>query len=328
MADTDDFTLDQLRTLLLVTEAGSFSAAARRLRRVQSAVSQSMSTLEERLGVALWDRSHKVPVLTERGRAVASAARRVCDEAAALSQAVASMRGGVEPSVRLVVDALFPLEALAALGRAFAAAFPTIDLRIDTEAMSAVSARVLSGEATLGVVSPMGNASGLVRHPLTSVRMIPVIAASHPLVASRAPLTAKALKSAVQIVLAERGGPGVDDQAVHSTRTWRVAELHTKHALLASGLGWGNLPEHLVKEELARGLLVRITPSPFGEDAHVLPLAAVHLPTAALGPAHLWVLAELGALCAAAVAPAPIRGARARPSRPSRSSGKRRSSDR
>ena len=43
----DNLTLDQMRVLIAVAEAGSFSAAARRLGRVQSAVSQAMQTLEE-----------------------------------------------------------------------------------------------------------------------------------------------------------------------------------------------------------------------------------------------------------------------------------------
>ena len=40
----DPLTLDQMRVLVAVAEAGSFSAAARRLGRVQSAISQSIQT--------------------------------------------------------------------------------------------------------------------------------------------------------------------------------------------------------------------------------------------------------------------------------------------
>ena len=52
----DRLTLDQLRVLVAVAETGSFSAAARKLGRVQSAVSQAAQTLEEVLGAALFDR--------------------------------------------------------------------------------------------------------------------------------------------------------------------------------------------------------------------------------------------------------------------------------
>ena len=66
----DNLTLDQMRVLIAVAEDGSFSAAARRLGRVQSAVSQAIQTLEENLRLTLFDRSAKTPVLTDAGRAV------------------------------------------------------------------------------------------------------------------------------------------------------------------------------------------------------------------------------------------------------------------
>ena len=52
----DNLTLDQMRVLIAVAEEGSFSAAARRLGRVQSAVSQAIQTLEENLRLTLFDR--------------------------------------------------------------------------------------------------------------------------------------------------------------------------------------------------------------------------------------------------------------------------------
>ncbi len=48
----DPLTLDQMRVLVAVAEAGSFSAAARRLGRVQSAISQAVQAMEATLGVA------------------------------------------------------------------------------------------------------------------------------------------------------------------------------------------------------------------------------------------------------------------------------------
>jgi DNA-binding transcriptional LysR family regulator len=307
----DPFTLDQLRTLLLVIEEGSFSAAARKMHRVQSAVSQAMSTLEQNLGVPLWDRASKVPALTEQGRAVLTAARRVCTEADGLRRLVDGMSQGLEPSVHLCVDALFPLPALAELCSTFAREFPTVDLRLDTQTMSAVSARVLDGSATLGVVSPMGVVRGLESHRLADIRMIPVVAPGHPLAAIRAIVPRARLDETVQIVLserqAERQDQGVADQAVLSSRTWRIAELHTKRALLCAGLGWGNLPEHLVRDDLRSGKLVAIRPEGWTAAEHTLTLYAVHRSDARFGPAHRWLLANVGTICAREVSSAPAK---------------------
>ncbi|HUH77072.1 MAG TPA: LysR family transcriptional regulator, partial [Devosia sp.] len=53
----DRLTLDQLRVLVTIAELGSFSAAARKLQRVQSAISQTVRALESSLDVTLFDRS-------------------------------------------------------------------------------------------------------------------------------------------------------------------------------------------------------------------------------------------------------------------------------
>src|SRR5690349_13121496 len=96
----DGVTIEQLRTLLAVVEAGSFSGAARKLGRVQAAVSQSMDRLEAQLGLRLFDRSGRVPRLTQHGEAVALAARRVEGEVEALDELVASLKRGEERSLR------------------------------------------------------------------------------------------------------------------------------------------------------------------------------------------------------------------------------------
>lgn len=299
----DPFTLDQLRTLLLVAEHGSFSAAARKLRRVQSAVSQSMANLENDLGVSLWNRETRAPTLTEPGRAVLSAARRVCAEADALHWLVQGMASGLEASVQLCVDSLFPLPALAELCSAFAREFPAVDLRVDTQTMSAVSERVLEGSATLGVVTPKGLARGLESHPLAPVRMVAVVAPSHALAGARGTIPLRRFADVVQVVLTERNAQGTEDQGVLSHRTWRIADIHTKQALLRAGLGWGNLPEHLVREDLRSGALLRIRPEGWRDDEHTLMLSAVHRSDAPFGPAHRWLVANLATLCKLAVSP-------------------------
>jgi DNA-binding transcriptional LysR family regulator len=293
----ESFTLDQLRALLAVTEEGSFSAAARKLHRVQSAVSTAMANLETQLGVALWDRSTKVARLTDQGQAIVAAARKVCTEVDDLRKLAAGMVVGLEASVSLCVDILFPVPALVDLCKQFRGEFPSVDLRVDTQTMTGVSARVIEGSATIGVAAPMGVAPGLERKVLTAIQMVPVVAADHPLATVRGAISTARLRSEIQLVLSELHGEGHPDQAVLSTRTWRVRDLHAKHALLRAGLGWGNLPEHLVREDLRARRLARIRVEAWGEDEHTLYLSAVYRGDVTFGPAHRWLLAHLEGLC-------------------------------
>jgi DNA-binding transcriptional LysR family regulator len=296
----DPITLDQLRAFVAVVEQGSFSAAARKLRRVQSAISASMANLERQLGVTLFDRRTKIPTLTDAGRSVLAGARRVLGEVDALERLTSGIAGGLEPAVSLCVDALFPVPALVEVCREFAREFPSVVLRLDTQVMSAVSASVLAGTATLGVATPLGLAPGLERKLLGHVRMLSVVSAKHPLAAeAKGPVPTSRLGEFVQVVLSERNERGVPDQGVLSTRTWRVADLGTKHAMLRAGLGWGNMPEHVVRDDLRRGRLVAVRPAASDALSAKVPLYAVYRQTSGFGAAHHWMVQRLGALCGA-----------------------------
>jgi DNA-binding transcriptional LysR family regulator len=231
----DAFTLDQFRTFIAVHDAGNFSAAARRLKRAQSAVSSTMSALEEQLGLKLWDRSTRIARLTPHGEAMLAAARRLLAEADSVGRLTRDLVGGTEPRVALCIDALFPTSALVELSSSFARLFPLVDLRIDVQTMSDVSARVLEGSATLGVVSPQGLRPELERRPMSSIRMVAVAHPNHALAKSRQPIETTALMAELQIVLAERQD-GVPDQAVLSSRSWRVTDLRTKRELILGGV--------------------------------------------------------------------------------------------
>ncbi len=289
----DALTLDQLRLLDAVAREGSFSAAARKLRRVQSAVSSGIANLEAQLDMPLFVRGRREAKLTVAGARLLEQARRALDEIDGMRALAEALKGGLEPRVTLVVDTLFDVERLCALCSAFVARFPSVDLRLDTDTLSAVTERLLEGRASLGVVAAPALDRRLRARAMGSVRLVPVASARHPLAAVRGAIDDRRLQEHVQIVLTERGHSQVSDQAVGTGRTWRIADLTTKHTLLRAGLGWGNLPEHLAKADLAAGRLKRLRLRSIARDAGLVPLYAAHLGEQPLGPAHRWLLDEL-----------------------------------
>ena len=78
--------LSQLRHLLALTQTGSFSRAAEQLHVTQSALSRSISALEEELGLKLVDRIGKSNELTPFGLSVVERARRIVQEAGELQR--------------------------------------------------------------------------------------------------------------------------------------------------------------------------------------------------------------------------------------------------
>ena len=61
---------EALTAFVETVATGSFSAAARRLRKSQSTISTAIAHLEADLGFALFDRSARQPVLTSQGKQV------------------------------------------------------------------------------------------------------------------------------------------------------------------------------------------------------------------------------------------------------------------
>lgn len=296
---------EQLRTLLAVADEGSFTAAARRLGHVQAAVSQSMQRLEGQLGLRLFDRSGRVPRLTARGEAVVGAARKVHAELAQLESFVAELAKGKEPELSIVVDSMFPPEALVAFTRELAESHPTVFLTLHTETLSGASALVREKRASLGIAGSDGDMSDLSFRHVVDVRMVPVVAPSHPLaeLTGRGVIDDAELARHVQIVLGERGATPVAQagremaQAVLSPRTWRVVDLITKHQLLLGGVGWGHEPAHLVRDDLRAGRLVELRLLAWAGTEPRRSLALVQRRDGVLGPLGQWAAKRLSALC-------------------------------
>lgn len=105
----DGISLDQLRTFVAAVDEGSFSAAARRLGRAQSAASELVRGLELQLGVTLFDRSGRYPLLTPAGSALLVSARKAVSIVDAMKSRAKGMAAGMEPELAVVVDVFFPL---------------------------------------------------------------------------------------------------------------------------------------------------------------------------------------------------------------------------
>src|SRR3984893_7805836 len=99
--------LDQLRTFIAAVDEGSFSAAARKLNRVQSAVSGWISGLEDRFGVVLFDRSGRFPKLTPEGVLLLADARSIVSGVATMKARAKLMAFSLGAAVSLVVVAFF-----------------------------------------------------------------------------------------------------------------------------------------------------------------------------------------------------------------------------
>lgn len=288
----DPLTLDQLRILVAVADTGSFSAAARKLQRVQSAVSQSVATLEATLQLSLFDRTQRRPRPTEAGKAVIADARRLIEEARVLRARAESMAAGLEAELTVAVDQFFPAELGMQVLRALGEAFPLLSIRWLTEAVGAPQRHLRDGTAQIAIYPiEITGASDLETEFLTAVQMIPVAAALHPLARQQGPLTRETLREHVQLVLTDASAPGTWSRGIIGHRVWRFADVYTRLNFLLGGFGWCNMPAHMVEEHLASGALRRLELK--GQAPFTIALHVVHQRGRTPGVAARWLIERL-----------------------------------
>jgi DNA-binding transcriptional LysR family regulator len=291
-ADPGTPTLDQLRVFLTVVEEGSFAAAARRLGRATSVISYAIANLEAQLGLPLFDRkSTRKPQLTEAGRTVLSEARTVANGINGLRAKARGLLQGVEAEMYVVLDVMLPAWRVIDALKAFRAEFPTVSLHLYMEALGAVTQTVLDRRASIGVSGPLDlEVPGLERVGIGSVELIPVAAPDHPL--ARAGRNAPgAGREHIQLVLTDRSSlTQGQDRGVIGTQTWRLADLGSKHMLLRHGIGWGYMPEPMVRDDIECRRLTRLD-MPEYKDGFIR-LHAIYRTDAPPGPAGSWLVAQ------------------------------------
>jgi LysR family transcriptional regulator, cyn operon transcriptional activator len=177
--------LRQLHYLVATVDTGTMTAAARRLHVAQPALSRAVHVLEAELGVTLFERDGRRLRLTDAGRDVAAAARRVLDEVELLEAAAAAHRLDGE---HLEVVTTPTLETLLArhLLPAFYDVRPDVSVRVHrANGREEVHAVVAAGEAILGL-SDLPIADGLEMVVLGQLEIVVLSSAEAQLPASMA----------------------------------------------------------------------------------------------------------------------------------------------
>jgi DNA-binding transcriptional LysR family regulator len=290
----DGVTLDQIRTFIAATDEGSFSGAGRRLKRAQSVVSKTLANLEGQLGVKLFDRSTRFPVLTDHGRALLAEARAVAGDLDLFRARAKSFAGGLEPELGVAVDIMFPVEVLTATVAAFQKQFPATLLKFDVDS-SAVVEPVLEGRCAIGIVGSWSLVPPqLTCEALFKVRFAMVVSPQHPLATYRQPIPPSVVAKYVQLVHINPADIAPAYGTVkRSQRIWHLSHVGAKLAFLRAGLGFGGLPIHMLEEDLACGTLVEITLAAMPPPVHELAMSAIYRTDNPPGPAGRWFISHL-----------------------------------
>ncbi|MCO4745883.1 MAG: LysR family transcriptional regulator [Proteobacteria bacterium] len=249
-------TLDQIRVLDAIDRLGTFARAAASLHRVPSAVSYAIRKVEVSVGFAVFDRRARTAVFTAKGRRLLSEARVMLEASDRLDRLTDQMRSGWESELHVVVDGALPLGPVLRGLQDFADPDVPTQLRLDVEYKEGVVHRFQSDDAQLMLVIGFDadeDTSGYTLEPMAPLEL--------RLVAS--PSYEPSLHAGLELSVRDsRPGADRDRPSFSGARdvAW-VSDFHTKRTALLEGVGFGWMPEHLVRDDLDGGRLV-VVPDP------------------------------------------------------------------
>lgn len=235
---------------------GSFSAAARRLRKSQSTISTAISNLEADLGVALFDRATRHPTLTPQGEQVLSYVKAILAASNRLDELAISLSDETEARLTFVLsDTLHP-DVLEDLLQQFDRRFPHTEFECLIGEDEDVIDLLQKERAQVGLIEARDSYPteiGSTRLPLQTAMAI-YVAPAHPL-AAQGRVTWDELHSWRELRLSTFLASSLEPA---KGQVWSAPNYLLLLSMTVQGLGWCILPCALVDEFAGSGTLVAL----------------------------------------------------------------------
>lgn len=291
----DVLTPAALSLLQVISEAGSFAAAARKMNMVPSALTYRVRQMEEALDVLLFDRRTRQARLTSAGEELLREGAGLLAEVDAVANRVKRVATGWEPQLAIAVDSIINRTTVMELCDSFFRLNPPTRLKLRSEVLSGTMAALTSGRAdlALGVVMDDNTQTGLKREPLGKMSFYFTVAPHHPLAKAAEPLTDQVIRQhrAVAIADSNQEGASLTFNLLTGQDVFTVADIQSKVEAQIRGLGVGFLPGCVAQPYIDAGILITKTIVRAEPQAQVS--YAWRNPRAGVGKALQWWLDQL-----------------------------------
>jgi DNA-binding transcriptional LysR family regulator len=254
------FSSDNVLIFLAVIDHGSFSAAARALGRVPSAVSMAIAHLEAELDLQLFERTSRDVRPTEMARALEAEARQKAGQLRRVKAHALSLHQGLERRLTLVIA---PELLSAAWGdplARLAEEFPSLEVEVLSAPQADARRMLHDGSAQLALLyeRPQVDEHESFQE-LGSEVLVAVISPRHPLARERnGHFRLEDLVDIRQIAIVSREAHEEDMRVLVSRKLWRTDSHLATLGMVQAGLGWAFLPRRLVTPMLEDGELIGI----------------------------------------------------------------------
>ncbi|MDQ7050811.1 MAG: LysR family transcriptional regulator [Enterobacterales bacterium] len=252
--------LDSIRVLDAIVKQGSFSAAAKKLHRAQSAVSYQIRKLETNLNLVIFDRTEYRPSLTAEGQAILNEGRRLLTQADNIEQLAKQLGQEWEPSFEVVVDGILDISPVMAVIKSLINEEIPTKVSLTMEYLGGVQHRFDQNNADLMLVKEYRASNQLVAKPLADIDCLLCVSRQHPL-AKLASVDLNELQKYIELSVHDSS-----DQDLYSVqhmhfggeRMFYLSDFKSKKQALLEAIGFGWMPHYLVQKELDSGDLIEV----------------------------------------------------------------------
>ena len=253
-----DITLEQAKAFDAIVNAGTVQKAAKQLNKGHSALMYLIKSLETQTRLNLFDRSGYRNQVSPEGEIVLKYCRQLLQTQNELDQMCNKLQSGWEPTLKLVYDGAINFDligdALLSLNKVQS---PT-DVKVTAAYLHEVEAKFEDDNADMMVTILPIHQEGISSIKLQPLNLVLVGNKEHPLVKNKN-LKISELKRQTYIKI--RGSTsqlGLSTDRMEFASSFLVNDFATKKQAICKGLGYGWLPEYLIKKELANKSLQKL----------------------------------------------------------------------
>jgi DNA-binding transcriptional LysR family regulator len=279
------FTLEQIRTFLIVASREHITQAAKALGLSQPAVTQQVQLFERALGVPLLERLGRGVRLSEAGEEIAAACLLIMRSLENLESTARSIRGLEAGSLAMGASQVAGSYYLSSTLAAFSAAHPGVAVDIEIAVSREVCDQVSAGILEFGLVDGPLPRTRLNCTAVASDEVVLTVHPEHPL-AGQEQVSAEGLAGS-SYLLWERGSISETiptrllGAVYHAIPQIRLANIEAaRRMLLAEPCFIAAIPRIAIAEDLARRALAIV-----GRRPMLRPVYAVRRPGSTLSPA-------------------------------------------
>lgn len=241
-------------------EAGTFTAAAERAGRTQSAISQAVSRLEKELGVPLFYRRKQGVSLTREGEVLFAHVNQAYSSLQAARRTLENLSSGLAGTLTLSAGTTISCYLLPPVLRSFQNLYPDINIVLKERTSRNVLKSVAAGEDDLGLAVLDSDYPGIISQTLVRREDVLVFSSRDDLRHSSEP-DAKLLSGKKWITLDKNSRSGIfidqyfQSRGIQPAKRLISSHLETIKKLIEYDMGVSILPWVTVREEVAAGKL-------------------------------------------------------------------------